>query len=110
MFVEADLRSSPPSVALREPDDFRSLKVVVRGALDRHAALLEALAPVGELDDQEHAFLAVDGLKRLAGDRARDEQWLASFDAMVEYARDKGWVAEDGASLQAHCEWAGEDA
>ncbi len=105
MVIDADLTSSPAGLALREPDDFTSLKVLVHGTAHSRGTLAEALGPVGALDDRGNAFLRIEQLKQLAGDRARNEQWLTSFDAMVEYARDKGWVADDGQSLQAHCEW-----
>ena len=105
MVLDADLKSSPARLTLDEPDDFTSLKVRVHGARAETDALTDALEPVGTLDEGGNALLAIAQLRRLAGDRARDEQWRASFDAMVEYARAKGWVTGDGARLQAHCEW-----
>jgi hypothetical protein len=102
MYVETDLTAA---AVLREPDDFRSLKVVVNAPGDDRGRLADALASVGRLDGEGNAFLEIEALKRLAGDRAADAEWLGSFDAMVGYARGKGWVDADGAALQAHCEW-----
>jgi hypothetical protein len=107
MYVDADLTASPVAVALREPDDFRSLKVVVQAPQESPDQLAAALSPLGWLDEDGNAFLKIDELKRLAGDRAYDHEWLESFGAMVDYARSKGWVGGDGAALQAHCEWHG---
>jgi hypothetical protein len=32
--------------------------------------------------------------------------WEGDLDAMVGYARSKGWLDEAGTSIQAHIEWA----
>ncbi|MGX6510984.1 hypothetical protein [Rhodococcus sp. SJ-2] len=32
----------------------------------------------------------------MAGKRAADRSWSASFDAMVAYARDRGWLGPAG--------------
>ncbi|HEX4107520.1 MAG TPA: hypothetical protein VHX88_05265 [Solirubrobacteraceae bacterium] len=102
MYVLVDLESAPSAApVLHEPDEFRSLKVVVRG---EKGSLAEAIAPVGWLDPGGDAFLSVDALRRLAGPRVRDASWNASFEAMLEYARSKGWVDPSGGALQAHCE------
>jgi hypothetical protein len=110
MVVEANLTSSPARLTLLEPEDLGSLKVLVLGAREGGDGLAEALDPVGRLDDTGHALLGINGLKELAGDRVRDEEWLAAFDAMVDYARSKGWVSADGQCLQAHCEWQADNA
>ena len=105
MYVDVDLTAEPADVALREPDDFGSLKVVVRPAGARPAALYEALDGVGWLDAHGNALLRTTALKDLAGVLAESEEWLRSFDRMVAYATSHGWVALDGEALQAHCEW-----
>jgi hypothetical protein len=105
MYVETDLSRHPAALALLEPDDFKSLKVVVHAPASRQDDLAQALAPVGAVDAEGNALLAIDALKRLAGDRADDPQWLAGFDAMVRYARTRGWVDAGGTALQAHCEF-----
>jgi hypothetical protein len=79
--LEIDLSKVPPATELRDPDDLKSLKVVVRQA--------------------GHAFIARDELLRLAGDRADDPAWRTEFEAMVSYAESQGWSAEDG-SIRAH--------
>jgi hypothetical protein len=83
MWVEIDLETVPPGVALREAHDLGSLKVVVRGA--------------------EHAHVSATTLRDLAGERASDPEWTEQLEAMVAYARSKGWVRDDGA-IRAHVE------
>ena len=110
MYIEISLsrsRPGPGTVALREPDDFRSLKVVVHDESGTRDGLDEALAQVGRLAADGDAILRIDALRRLAHERARSTEWSESFDAMVQYAYSRGWMADDGAALQAHCEWRG---
>ncbi len=83
MYVQVDLSTIPPTVAVEEADDLTSLKVVC--------------------PRPEHSFVDPEELRRLAG-RADDTAWNEGFGAMVEYARGKGWVDADGA-LQAHLEF-----
>ena len=106
MYVEVDLTAEPAEVALRDADDFGSLKVVVRDSGGAGPAALDAaLAGVGGLDGRGNALLRMAALKDMAGSRARDRAWLRSFDRMVDYAATRGWVALGGSALQAHCEW-----
>lgn len=83
MWVEVDLATVPPGVALHEADDLRSLKVVVRKA--------------------EHAHVSAATLRSLAGQRSADPQWCEELAAMVAYARSKGWVRQDG-TIRTHVE------
>jgi hypothetical protein len=105
MYVEADISRVPAALVLHEADDFKSLKVVIHGPARRNDDLVDALAPLGFLDQDNNAMLDIDELKRLAGDRAGDPGWIASFDSMVTYARSRGWVGSGGSALQAHCDW-----
>jgi hypothetical protein len=83
VYVTVDLSTIPPVIALHEPDDLRSLKVVVNRA--------------------EATYLAADTLRSLAGARADDPEWQKGFAAMIEHAQTRGWVREDGL-VQAHVE------
>jgi hypothetical protein len=105
MYIEVDLTTDPADVALHDPDDFGSLKVVVRGSGAGPAALYAALDGVGWLDRRGNAMLHTGALKDMAGDHAREHDWLQSFDRMVDYAAKRGWVAVGGTALRAHCEW-----
>ena len=105
MYVEVDLTVDPADVALRDPEDFGSLKVVVRDTGAGPSALHAALEGVGHLDSHGNALLRTLALKRMAGGLAGDPGWVRSFDRMVDYAATRGWVALGGSALQAHCEW-----
>ena len=104
MYVLVDLNRSPSALRLEEADNFRALKVVVRGPALGREQLSRALAPVGVIDDSGHAVLRLGELRRLAGPLSDDPSWGEAFDAMVDYARAKGWGSgTDG--VQAHCDW-----
>jgi hypothetical protein len=102
MYVQIDLGASAEA-ALLEPDDFRSFKVVVRGGPADDPALANAIAPHGRLEG-DHAFLRIDAVEALAGDRSDDPAWKEGFAAMVDYARGHGWVDDAGTAIRAHIE------
>jgi hypothetical protein len=83
MYIELDIATIPPLVSLREPEDFGSFKVVVRGG--------------------SHAHVLPDTLRELAGELGLDPEWQRGFDGMVGYARAHGWVDPNGA-IRAHVE------
>ena len=82
MDIEIDLSAIPPVMALSEPDDFTSFKIIVR--------------------EVEQARVPVDVLEDLAGERAADPEWRRGFEKMLDYAQQHGWVDERG--VRAHIE------
>jgi hypothetical protein len=95
---------SAPEVRVCDVDDLKRLHLAV-GALtteETDQALREA--GLGRLADADTAFLDVAALRAIAQPQATSGDWSGQFDGMVEYARGKGWVGDDGASLQAHVE------
>ena len=106
MYVDVDLTTTPAGVALLEPEDLNSFKVVARGGDRDPERLAAALDGVGRVADDGHVFVAIDAVRRLAGDRAQDPDWSAGLERTIEYARSKGWLDERGEALQAHVEWA----
>jgi hypothetical protein len=104
MLVQVDQTTNDPVVTLLEPDEVGSFALLVHGHPDA-AALTRALGGLGTADaDVRHAWLRIDGIRGLAGARARDPRWSRRFEGMVEYARGTGWVSPDGASIRAHVE------
>jgi hypothetical protein len=103
LIVTVELTQAGPVVDLDDVDDFNAFKVLARGL--RTQELADAFAPVGQMADDGDAFIDIEAVKRLAGERSSRSEWLASFDAMVDYARSRGWVSADGRSIRAHCEW-----
>jgi hypothetical protein len=82
MDIVIDTATVPPTAALLDPADLKSLKVTVR---------------VGK-----HVYVPIAELLRLAGPHADDPEWRRAFDAMIAYAGEHGWV-RDGA-VRAHVE------
>jgi len=59
---------------------------------------------VGSVDGDGEAMVRVDAVRRLAGAAVRGK-WETDFAAMLDYARSKGWLSDDGSSIRAHVEW-----
>ena len=97
---------SAPEVRIADVDDLGRLHLAV-GALTTEEAD-EALrsAGLGRLSDDDTAELDVAALRSAAQAQATADDWARRWDGMVEYARGKGWVADDGTTLRAHVETA----
>ncbi|HLX89933.1 MAG TPA: hypothetical protein VKR22_15920 [Acidimicrobiales bacterium] len=105
MFVLVDLEPDTSVVSLAEPDDCRRFHVEVEG--QGHApAVDDALQSTGTgwLDGDGGAFVRVDRVRDLAAGRVGDD-WPIRFAGMLDFARDKGWLSDDGEAIRAHLEW-----
>jgi hypothetical protein len=104
VYVQIHLAAAPPAITLEEADDCTRFHLLVVGTQDP-ARLAEVLAgrDVGRLAGED-AFVRVDTLRSLAAGHVGGG-WSDRFDGMVEYARGKGWLDEDGGAIQAHVEW-----
>jgi hypothetical protein len=102
--VTVDLTSVPAHVWLAEPADCRSFDVVVQGP-GHQQALDQALrgASVGRTEG-EVAWVTVAAVRRLAAGSV-GQGWEADLLAMLDFARGRGWLTDDGESIQAHVEW-----
>ena len=98
--------ATAPEVRVAGVDDLARLHVAV-GALTPEE-VDEALrsSGLGRLTDADTAVLDVAALRAAAESQATAADWGRQWDGMVEYARGKGWVGEDGTTLQAHVETA----
>jgi len=105
MYVHVDLGQDPPVVTLADAADCTRFHVAVAGPGDAAAldAALRADA-AGELDGDGEALVRVDAVRRLAAG-AVGESWGPDFAAMLDYARSKGWLSEDGSLIRAHVAW-----
>ena len=103
MVVNVDLERDPPVVSLEEPEDCRRFHVEATGGSDRLGAVLESEG-VGRTLPSGDVLIDVDSIRRMAAGRVPDG-WDADFSAMLDYARDKGWLDEAGRAIQAHVEW-----
>lgn len=105
MYVMVDLDAEPAEVSLVDPDDCTRFHVAVHGY--GHApAVDDALqsSGAGWLDGEGSVFVHVDRVRDLAAGRTGDT-WAERFDGMLGYARDKGWLSDDGEAIRAHLEW-----
>ncbi|WP_448614665.1 hypothetical protein [Modestobacter sp. URMC 112] len=98
--------AAAPEVRVSSVDDLGRLHVAI-GALTTEE-VDEALrsSGLGRLSDPDTAVLDVAALRAAAESQATAADWAGQWDGMVEYARGKGWVGEDGSTLQAHVETA----
>lgn len=104
MFVQVDLRSTPPIVSLEEPADTQQFHVAVVGGSAAglvYGALVDAAA--GRLEGED-AWIGVDAVRRMVSGRV-GPKWDGDFAAMLDYARTKGWFDEAGHAIRAHVEW-----
>lgn len=95
---------APDGVRIGEAGNLRALAVRCAPGVD----LAAALGQFGEVaDDGGHVWLLIDELRSRAGASvAADEfdDWGDGFDAMVTFARSKGWTSADGRRVRAHVE------
>lgn len=84
-------------VRLEDPNDFKGFKVVV------HGDDTSAIETVGRLEDTDTAWIQMEAVRKLAGDAA-DQTWEDGYDAMLAYARTKGWLHDARREIQAHVE------
>ena len=104
MIVSVDLTTTPPDVHLDEPDDFKRFHVAAHGGADAdRLARVLADHDCGRLDGDD-VWVQVEAVRRLAAGRV-GAGWESDFAAMVEFARDKGWLDASGNAIRAHVEW-----
>ncbi|MEW1810789.1 hypothetical protein AB0284_08770 [Pseudarthrobacter phenanthrenivorans] len=96
------VRVSPGSVALDDPDDCSTFKVLLaEEARDALPDLLES-ASAGMLQDQD-VMVSVDWIKSECSGRI-GMGWNYRFANMLVYAAGKGWLSPDGTHVRGHVE------
>ena len=93
-----------PEARVVDIDDLGRLHLALGQVTDEEAAEVLERAGLGRFRDSETAFLDVAALRAAAEPRATAPDWQARWNEMVVLARTKGWLSEDGASLQVHIE------
>lgn len=91
---------SDREVALRDVDDTTTFKVVAALSADVDRVLRAA---EWGLVAGEDALISIEAVRRAASGQVSDD-WPDSFEAMLAYARRKGWLSADGAAIRAHIE------
>ncbi|NMO94150.1 hypothetical protein [Actinomycetospora sp. TBRC 11914] len=92
-------------VTLEEPERLNDLYASYWERLgpDLLGRILAEHADAELLPDGAHIMVPVATLRRLADGRV-PEGWDADFEKMLAYAREKGWLSEDGTAVRAHLE------
>jgi hypothetical protein len=91
-----------PEARVVHIDDLTSLHLALGQVTDDEAAEVLERSGLGRLADADTAFLDVAALHAAAAPRATAADWQPQWDSMLATARSKGWLSEDGASLQVH--------
>jgi len=100
--VQIVVTTDPDAVTLDEPDEFTSFAVAAPAGAG--ADLDARLGPIGRYDG-EHVWVDREALIGLAGSKASDTGWRDGLAAMVDYARNSGFLSDDGTAIRAHVEW-----
>jgi flavin reductase (DIM6/NTAB) family NADH-FMN oxidoreductase RutF len=90
--------SDAGTIALIEPFVFDRLDVLVEPQSPER--LEKSIARVGRREGEQHLRLAHAVLRFLSG-HAGQSEWEAKFEAMIAFAKGRGWVNQEGA-LRAH--------
>jgi hypothetical protein len=93
-----------PQVRVVDVDDLGRLHLALGEVDDEEAAEVLQRTGLGRFQDADTAFLDTAALRAAAEPQATAADWSARWDAMVAGAASKGWVSEDGASIQVHVE------
>jgi hypothetical protein len=93
-----------PQVRVVDVDDLGRLHLALGEVTDEEADEALRAAGLGHLRDAGTGLLDTAALRANAGAQASAPDWGERFDAMVAQARARGWVEDDGATLQVHVE------
>lgn len=93
-----------PEVRVVDVDDLKRLHLALGEVTDEEADACLREAGLGRLTGDDGALLDVAALRSAAEPRATLPDWPDQWDAMIGYARSKGWLSEDGAALRVHLE------
>lgn len=76
-------------ISLEEPQVFNALHILMNNGFSNLDGLEDLRADPGQGDGADHAWMRVEALRALG---PADPAWAEKFDAMVSYAKTKGWV------------------
>lgn len=93
-----------PQARVVDIDDLGRLHLALGEVTDEEAGDVLERSGLGRLRDADTAFLDVAALRAAAEPRATAADWTTRWDAMIAGAASKGWLSDDGASLQVHVE------
>jgi hypothetical protein len=93
-----------PEARVVDVENLTALHLALGEVTDDEAAEVLERAGLGRFKDADTAFLDVAALRAAAEPRATAPDWQTRWDEMIALARTKGWLSEDGSSLQVHIE------
>jgi hypothetical protein len=93
-----------PQARVVDIDDLGRLHLALGEVTDEEASEVLERSGLGRIQDADTAFLDAAALRAAAEPRATAPDWSTRWDAMVAAARSKGWVSDDGATLQVQVE------
>ena len=93
-----------PEVRVVDVDDLSRLQLALGAVTDEEADRVLRDAGLGRLADADTGYVDAAALRAAAEPQATVPDWAEEWERMVGVARDKGWLADDGASLQVHVE------
>ena len=93
-----------PEARVVDIDNLTALHLALGEVTDEEAGEALEAAGLGRMGDGDIAFLDAAALRATAEPRASTSDWARRWDAMIDHARDKGWLSEDGVSISVHVE------
>jgi hypothetical protein len=93
-----------PQAKVVDIDDLGRLHLALGEVTDEEAAEVLERTGLGRFQDADTVLLDVAALRAAAEPRATSPDWVTRWDEMIALSRSKGWLSEDGASLQVHVE------
>ncbi len=93
-----------PEARVVDIDNLSALHLALGEVTDEEAGEVLERAGLGRIKDGDTAFLDAAALRAAAEPRASAPNWATRWDEMIAHARGKGWLSEDGASIQVHIE------
>jgi hypothetical protein len=93
-----------PEARVVDVDNLTRLHLALGEVTDEEASEVLERAGLGRIQDGGTAFLAAAAVRAAAEGRATAPDWADRWEAMIAGAREKGWVSDDGATLQVHVE------
>jgi hypothetical protein len=93
-----------PEARVVDVDNLSRLHLALGEVTDEEASEVLEQAGLGRIQDADTAFLDAAGVRAAAEGRAKAPDWADRWEAMVAGAREKGWLSDDGASIQVHVE------
>ncbi len=89
------------AVTLVDLNVFNSFDLAAEPAESSEADIAAALGSVGSPAGDDHLWISVAEIQRLAGDAATSE-WESNFEMMLAYASTQDWTNDDQSMIKAH--------